>query len=237
MTALQTIIKEAKSLKVKYPKKYSKWTDYVKQASAIYATKNKSKSPVAKKKIGAKKPISKHKDTKSHNVNIRVVSGVKKKPIAKKKAKKILPHKTTIDKLKKSLNTGNLRLQHGYNLTSGKVRLGSIKMGNTPTYHDIHAAKEIQLFADNDYDLYRQQKIPILINLGKKYKKGTYKIELAAKLWKYYIDNALKKYNKDFGSRGDKWYDLLDMHDRNLLSYEYAVETKNEFDLGNFTEQ
>ena len=29
------------------------------------------------KKGTAKKPVSKHKDTKSHNVNIRVVSGIK----------------------------------------------------------------------------------------------------------------------------------------------------------------
>lgn len=137
MTALQSIIKEAKALKVKYPKRYSKWTDYVKQASAIYATKNKLKIPVAKKKIGAKKPISKHKDTKSHNVNIRVVSGVKKKSIAKKKAKKVLPHKTTIDKLKKSLNKENLRLQHGYNLTSGKVRIGALNIQTLKDYQDV----------------------------------------------------------------------------------------------------
>jgi hypothetical protein len=238
MTALQSIIKEAKSLKKQYPKRYSKWTDYVKQASAIYASKHKGKSPVGKKKatkkkVGAAKPLSKHKDTKSHNVNIRVVSGIKKK----KAVKKIVKKSPILTKVKQVLKQGNKRLVHGYNLTSGKVRLGSIKMGNLPTYHDMAAAKEIQLFADNDYDLYRQQKRPILINLGKKYKKGTYKIELAAKLWKYYIDNAMKKYNKDFGSRGDKWYDLLDMHDRNLLAHEFAVETKNEFDLGNFTEQ
>ena len=234
MTALQSIIKEAKSLRTKYPKRFSKWTDYVKQASAIYAAKHKGKSPVGKKKkVGAAKPVSKHKDTKSHNVNIRVVSGIKKKKPIKKSVKKI----TTLTKVKKVLKQDNKRLKHGYGLTSGKVRLGSIKLGNLPTYHDMAAAREIQLFADNDYDLYRQQKKPILINLGKKYKKGTYKIELAAKLWKYYIDNAMKKYNKDFGSRGDKWFDLLDMHDRNLLAYEYAVETKNEFDLGNFTEQ
>ena len=97
--------------------------------------------------------------------------------------------------------------------------------------------REISLFADNDNNLYRQQKRPILINLSKKYKKGTYKIELAAKLWRYYIDNAMQKYNKEFGSRGDKWYDLLSVSDRNLLAMEYAKETKDEFDLGNFTEQ
>ena len=101
MTALQWIVKEAKSLKKSYPKRFTKWTDYVKQASAIYASKHKGKSPigkkkvvkkkavkkVAKKKVGvikkkavkktiSKKPISTHKDTKSHNVNIKVISGI-----------------------------------------------------------------------------------------------------------------------------------------------------------------
>lgn len=58
MTALQNIIKEAKSLKTKYPKRYSKWTDYVKQASAIYAAKHKGKSEIGKKKA-VKKTIGK----------------------------------------------------------------------------------------------------------------------------------------------------------------------------------
>ena len=126
MTALQWIVKEAKSLKKSYPKRFTKWTDYVKQASAIYASKHKGKSPIGKKKVikkvavkkAAKKKVEKkkigskidsyfvkkelkaknlkmphgytttkrkrvtgvkpstHKDTKSHNVNIKVVSGI-----------------------------------------------------------------------------------------------------------------------------------------------------------------
>ncbi len=87
MTALKWITTEAKKLKKKFPKK--EWKDLVKQASAIYAAKHKGKSPVGKKKttkkkVGAikkrttKKTATKtHKDTKSHNVNIRVVSGTK----------------------------------------------------------------------------------------------------------------------------------------------------------------
>jgi hypothetical protein len=116
MTALQQIIKEAKSIRRKSPK--MEWKKAVAQASAIYASKHKGKSPVGKKKV-AKKTIKKkairktatkkavgkyvktvrkgkitdviykrkkigavkksattmHKDTKSHNVNIRVMSG------------------------------------------------------------------------------------------------------------------------------------------------------------------
>jgi ribosomal protein L34E len=103
MTTLQKIVKEAKALRKKYPKKYAKWTDYVKAASKkisgldkVTKTGNKTtvhytkKAPATKKKAAPKKtvqsslfgvkkkaaPRSSHKDTKSHNVNIRVVSGV-----------------------------------------------------------------------------------------------------------------------------------------------------------------
>jgi len=102
MTTLQKIVKEAKALRKKYPKKYAKWTDYVKAASKkisgldkVTKSGNKTtvhytkKSPATKKKAAPKKavqsslfgvkkkaaPRSSHKDTKSHNVNIRVVSG------------------------------------------------------------------------------------------------------------------------------------------------------------------
>ncbi len=141
MTALQSIIKEAKSLKAKYPKRYSKWTDYVKQASAIYSTKHKGKSPVGKKrKVGAAKPLSKHKDTKSHNVNIRVVSGIKKKKAVKKSVKK----STTLTKVKQVLKKDHKRLKHGYNLLEGSVRIGAIDQHTLKHYEDV--VKKINIF-------------------------------------------------------------------------------------------
>jgi len=48
MTALQVIIKEAKAIRSKSPK--MEWKKAVAQASAIYASKHKGKSPVGKKK-------------------------------------------------------------------------------------------------------------------------------------------------------------------------------------------
>ena len=110
MSALKWIVKEAKAIKKQYPKRFAKWTDYVAQASAIYAKKHKGVSPVGKKKAVKKKAtkkavgkvvkkkaikktvtkkavkkvvrrkpnVSMHKDTKSHNVNIRVMSGINK---------------------------------------------------------------------------------------------------------------------------------------------------------------
>jgi hypothetical protein len=101
MTALQSIIKEAKAIRKKSPK--IEWKKAVAQASAIYASKHKGKSPVGKKKavkkaakkkaVGSikkksakkvarkrvgvvKKATTMHKDTKSHNVRISVMSGI-----------------------------------------------------------------------------------------------------------------------------------------------------------------
>ena len=157
-------------------------------AAGLSGVKKKATPTKVKAKKG-KRTSEMHTDTKSHNVNIRVMSGVKRKK----------------------------------------------SIGDLPTYKDKDAAREIELYADNDSQLYFQMKRPILINLGNKYKKGTYSIEKAAKLWRYFIDAALKKYNKEFGSRGDKWFELLNTHDRQLLALEYAQATKDEFDLGNFT--
>jgi hypothetical protein len=99
MTTLQLIIKKAKALRTASPKKFAKWTDYVKAASATIKPKKKAtvgaikkkavkkaatkkvvkKAPVKKvvKKAATKKATSIHKDSKSHNVRISVISGIK----------------------------------------------------------------------------------------------------------------------------------------------------------------
>jgi hypothetical protein len=63
MTALQTIIKEAKAIRKKYPAK--SWKDCVKQASAMYAAKHKGKSPVGKKRKVVKKSAPKKRAKKA----------------------------------------------------------------------------------------------------------------------------------------------------------------------------
>ena len=178
--AAKKVVKKAAPKKAA-PKKVAK------KAAPKKAAKKKH-TKYGKVKAHTRRVAGLHKDTKSHNVNIRVVSGVGK----------------------------------------------SIKIGSMPSYKDKDAAREIQLFADSDTQLYQQRRKPILINLSKKYIKGQYDIDKAAKLWRYYIDAALQKYQKEFGGRGS-WSNLLSVPDRNLLALEYAIETKNEFDLGNFT--
>ena len=81
MTQLQKIVAKAKTLKKSHPN--TKWTDLIKKASKLVGTAKKSVGAV-KKKSTVKKAVKKstarsmHKDTKSHNVRINVVSGINK---------------------------------------------------------------------------------------------------------------------------------------------------------------
>jgi hypothetical protein len=157
MTALQTIIKEAKAIRKRSPK--IEWKTAVKQASAIYASKNKGKKTVTKKKtvkktakkkaVGSvkkktakkvarkrvgvvKKATTMHKDTKSHNVRISVMSGVSNKALNDLKQvlnkiqifeKQILNHKVAI---KNTKNTDHKNI-YKKQLTSLKKYLSELK--------------------------------------------------------------------------------------------------------------
>lgn len=48
-TALMWIIREAKKIRKQYPRRFKKWSEYIAQASAIYASKHKGNSPVGRK--------------------------------------------------------------------------------------------------------------------------------------------------------------------------------------------
>lgn len=200
------------------------------KAAKNKAAKKKTVNKIVKKKTvkkAAKKKTIKQTGTSNKVYDKRFEA---KKPGKRKTSN---PHKYRGKTIKKSTTYTENRENR-----SDKGRLlGISKICGLPKYKDPIAAREIELYATNDNDLYRQQRRPILINLSKKHKKGLYKIELAAKLWRYFIDSALKKYNKEFGSRGDKWYEILNVSDRQLLAEEFAKETKDEFDLGNYTEK
>jgi hypothetical protein len=121
MTALKWITTEAKKLKKQYPKRFAKWTDYVSQASAIYASKHKGKSPVGKKKVGYSKErldvvfratpfIKKYKSKgftkkealKNANLDAAFMGSPKKKAAHKKPSEKSILNK--IHKVKKDVD-------------------------------------------------------------------------------------------------------------------------------------
>ena len=64
---------------------------------------------------------------------------------------------------------------------------------------DEVAARELTLYIENDATLYRQRVQPIIKNLARKMKKGTFDAELAQKGFMYAVEHGLKNYNKEFG--------------------------------------
>ena len=100
MTALQSIIKEAKAIRKKNPK--MEWKKAVAQASAIYASKHKGKSPVGKKhavkkKAAKKKAVKKVGVIKKKVVRKTATKKVKKKPTEKAVLKSI-KHAVSVQK-------------------------------------------------------------------------------------------------------------------------------------------
>ena len=143
MTALKSIIKEAKSLRAKYPKRFTKWTDYVKQASAIYATKHKGKSPVGKKKITKK--IIKKKVVKKRIVK----KTISKKPTEKIILKKVHAAKTTSKNLYNKLDKLD-EAQHAHM---------SKKMGNIKDITFQHLQQILRKIEMNDSYINSIQKL------------------------------------------------------------------------------
>jgi len=143
MTALQSIIKEAKSLRAKYPKRYTKWTDYVKQASAIYASKHKGKSPVGKKK-----------DTKKI---------IKKKVVKKKLVKKTISKKPTEKIILKKVHAAKTTSKNLFNkldkLDEAQHAHMSKKMGNIKDITFQHLQQILRKIEMNDSYINSIQKL------------------------------------------------------------------------------
>lgn len=59
--------------------------------------------------------------------------------------------------------------------------------------------RELQLFIENDADLYRQRTVPIRTNLVTKIAKGVFDITKAPLIYKYLIDDGINRYSKDYG--------------------------------------
>ena len=98
---------------------------------------------------------------------------------------------------------------------------------------DEHAATELKLFIDNDYDLHRQQQVPIFKNLATKKVRSQYKHDLAVKLFGYLVESGAKKYAKAF-SVGTDWHKMFPVPTRKAVAEELTRDFEGEFELGNY---
>lgn len=69
--------------------------------------------------------------------------------------------------------------------------------------HDLsHEASELLLFIENTSELYNQ-KLAILENVRRRVRNGTYDHALAPKLWMYWVDAGMRRYEKENLSKGE----------------------------------
>ena len=94
---------------------------------------------------------------------------------------------------------------------------------------DEDAVRELVLYADNDGTLYQQSAVPIMKNLTRKWRKGVYDSELAAKLWLYHATRAAKNYAQEFGY-------AFSVQDRKAAAKEFEENWRAELEAGNAME-
>lgn len=104
-----------------------------------------------------------------------------------------------------------------------------MKRTSSMIYRPTEESKELYLVATNESRLYFQQILPIIKNLGKKMRKGTFDKDKAADAFYYVATAASNQYKKDFGysfSVQDRFTAAVDMVDSYMEDIEAAAEEK-----------
>ena len=99
--------------------------------------------------------------------------------------------------------------------------------------YDEHVVTSLELFIDNDRDLYRQQTTPILKNLATKMVKGVYNKGGAEKLWMHLMESGAKKYVTD-EDEGRTWSTAFSVPVRKELARRFNEAFLTEYSLGNY---
>jgi hypothetical protein len=90
---------------------------------------------------------------------------------------------------------------------------------------DDHAATELELYIENDYELVGKDNSlgkNIEAMLMKKVKRGTFEVLPSIKAWMYLIDAGAKKYAKEFGSSEREWPKLFSKATREKVATRFA---------------
>lgn len=117
----------------------------------------------------------------------------------------------------------------------GRVRRNVFLFNNPPSGPaDPTAVHELELYIDNDSQLYHSQFIPIVKNLMLKRRKGVYNRELAVKLFMYLMDSGAKKYVAEFGTRGQKIDSMFNRNTRMQAARAFRDSFETEAELGNY---
>jgi hypothetical protein len=93
--------------------------------------------------------------------------------------------------------------------------------------------RELQLYIENDGDLYRRQYTPILKNLATKKGQQRYDSTLTVKLFMYLVDEGAKKYAKEFDDARN-WNTMFDKATRTEVAKALVQAFEDEWEAGSY---
>lgn len=96
-------------------------------------------------------------------------------------------------------------------------------------------AHELQLFVENDGDLYRRQGQPILKSLTLKKAKGEYDRAKAVKAYMGYMEAGAKMYASVHGDGEHQWNKMFPKTDREQAALAFVMSFETEHALGNYS--
>lgn len=99
---------------------------------------------------------------------------------------------------------------------------------------NIDAVNELDLYINNNEDLYRKQFMPIVYNLQRKLNKNIYDHEKAKKLWQYLVDAAAREYTKEFGQPGEDVKDFFPKPTREKVAQVLADRELKNIEQGEY---
>ncbi len=101
---------------------------------------------------------------------------------------------------------------------TGLVELGKgkIKMVRAHQFikESMDAVNELDLYINNNEDLYRKKFMPLVHNLNRDLKANRYNHENAVKQWNLLINDAAREYVKEFGKPGEDVKDMFTQDSR-----------------------
>ena len=101
---------------------------------------------------------------------------------------------------------------------------------------DSDAVNELKQYMLNNEELYRRRFVPIIYNIQRKIKNGTYNHELAPKLWMYLVDAAAVEYVKEFGTPDQDVKDMFPKEIRTDVAQQIADQEYENIQAGEYND-
>lgn len=107
-------------------------------------------------------------------------------------------------------------------------------------HESLDAVNELDLYINNNEDLYRKRFMPLVHNLNRDVKHNRYNHDNATKQWNLLVNDAAREYVKEFGKPGEDVKDMFSQDSRAkvarvLADREFENMKKGEYDVAKGT--